>query len=110
MCYGLLFCQKTTNDKVCGLKTIKNTPRDLRSGAVIVITFLFRNVLLKTEIIFTSYLQLFSPQGSKSCINIPEISQCQLKAPKDNDNKDITIHLGRGVFGSCKKMYYKEYQ
>ena len=52
-------------------------------------------------------MQLFSPQGSKSCINIPEISQCQLKAPKDNDNKDITIHLGRGVFGSCKKMYYK---
>lgn len=30
-----------------------------------------------------------------------------LKAPKDNDNKEITIHLGHGVFGRCRKMFYK---
>ena len=74
-------------------------------------SLIFRKCSLKNLInyLLFIFLQLFSPQGIKSdtIANIPEISRCHLKAPKDNDNKDITIQLGRGAFGRCQKMYYK---
>ena len=50
---------------------------------------------------------MFSLLDTRVDSNVSEITWNHLVSPKDKDGNGTTIQLGHGVFGECRKMYFK---